>query len=123
MGFVLVAGVKRKDNGMSQPLQMSYPLRFVNGLPVMVEQDSAQEIAECVEVILRYPAGSCVDLPEFGIPDPTFAQNGLDLDVVRDVVEEWEPRAEAVLERDPRFLADALDAVTVTVKPTGAPRA
>lgn len=108
---------------MKAPQQMSYPLRFVNGLPVMVDQDSPQEIGECVEVILRYPVGSCVDLPDFGRPEVTFEQSGVDLDVLRDVVQEWEPRAEAFLDRDPAFLADALDEITVTVKPTGAPRA
>lgn len=73
--------------------QLAYPLRFVNGLPVTVPQDSDEEIRQCVAVILAYPEGACLDLPEFGVPDPTFEQNGIDTATVQRVVERWEPRA------------------------------
>lgn len=60
-----------------------------------VEQDSDADIQGCVTVIASTPVGSLLDEPEFGIPNPVFAQLGADTDAdwLVDAVSEWEPRA------------------------------
>jgi phage baseplate assembly protein W len=70
------------------------PFRLVGGRVAVVEQDSIEEITQCVEACLSTRLGSLVDLPEFGIPDELFKQiPDVDIDAVRAAVEECEPRA------------------------------
>jgi phage baseplate assembly protein W len=64
----------------------------------VVEQDSEEDVTNCVEVLLRYSIGFRIDVPEFGIPDPTFTEVPLDLKTVRGAIVEWEPRASALVE-------------------------
>lgn len=58
-----------------------------------VEQDSREEIAQCVYVICATPLGSRSDQPEFGISDVAFRKGGVDLTEIRAAIERWEPRA------------------------------
>lgn len=57
----------------------------------VVEQDSDEEILQCVKAIVRTPIGSHIDDPELGIQDPTF--DGVDPEVLTDQVLISEPRA------------------------------
>ena len=59
---------------------------------VVTEQDSVDEIAYCAYAALICPQGFRVELPEFGLPDPTFSWP-VDVDLIRETVTEWEPRA------------------------------
>jgi phage baseplate assembly protein W len=63
-----------------------------------VEQNSAEEIEQCVEAILRTMIGSRIDAPEFGIPDETFAQLGPEpsAEVYLNAIAEFEPRARMI---------------------------
>jgi hypothetical protein len=78
----------------------AYPFRFGSPGAVVNEQDSLDEIADAALVALICPAGFRVELPEFGLPDPTFT-GPVDVDVIRRTVEVWEPRAFAQLEAQP----------------------
>lgn len=71
------------------------PFRAENGSVAQVEQDSVEDIEDCVEAVLRTPEGSRVEVPDFGIPDATFEQLGPDLSAKTYLaaVDEWEPRA------------------------------
>ena len=109
---------------MSRVQQLAYPLRFVSGRPVMVDQDSPQEIRQCVQVVLAYPLGGCIDLPEFGRPDPTFSQtgpNGPDPVELEAVIDRWEPRATGAVIAG-TVDQDGITGLTVTLTP-GGPRA
>lgn len=77
---------------------LALPVRFVGGAAVTVEQDSTDEIAQCVETILRYRPGQRPELPDFGVADPTFQMAPIDLDRARAAVLEWEPRARTIIE-------------------------
>lgn len=93
--------------------RLRFPLRFTNGRTELVEQDSIEEIAQCVEIILRTPRGQRLDLPDFGIPDQAFRENGADLVALRSAIEQYEPRAAVVLEHD-GVIERLVDRVTVT---------
>lgn len=69
------------------------PFRFATPEAAVVEQDSIDEIAYCAYAILACPLGFRVDLPEFGLPDLTFTQQPVDVQIVAQAIEEWEPRA------------------------------
>lgn len=65
-----------------------------------VREDSPDEIAQNVEVILRTRLdddgiGERLATPDFGTPDPTFV--GFDADTALDVVRTYEPRADVAV--------------------------
>lgn len=81
------------------------PFRFATPHAAVVEQDTVEDVSNCVYAILVCPLGFRVELPAFGIDDPTFAMPGPELDELRDEIETWEERAGIVLDAHP----DALD--------------
>lgn len=93
--------------------RLRFPLSFKYGRLELVEQDSLAEIAQCVEIILRTPRGHRLDLPDFGVPDQAFRENGADLVALRAAVEQYEPRAAVALEHD-GLIEQLVDHVTVT---------
>jgi hypothetical protein len=56
---------------------------------------------------LLCPLGSRVELPTFGIPDPSFTQGLPSTDVIEAALAEWEPRSQQIVSSEP----DALDAL------------
>jgi phage baseplate assembly protein W len=67
---------------------------------VYVEQDSDEEVMDCVEVLLRTPVGSREEIPDYGTPDYVFRQGGVEISDLTGTIEHWEPRAGALLETD-----------------------
>ena len=65
-----------------------------------VDQDSKDEIAQCVYAILATEPGTRTELPEFGFASQLFRQGGVDLEELRQAVEEWEPRAQILTESE-----------------------
>lgn len=66
----------------------------------VVEQDSEEDIANCVETILRCPQGFRDDSPGFGLPEQAFSLQPLDIVAIRTEVTRQEPRSSvAVFER------------------------
>jgi len=72
----------------------SLPLRFDSGLQqfVVTEQDTEDELRDCVELIVRYTEGDRPEKPEFGLPDQTFAMPTPDEDLIREAIARWEER-------------------------------
>lgn len=100
---------------MAEVPHFALPFRYANGRPVVVEQDTPEEVAACVEAILRTEPGERPDLPAFGAPDLTFSSTPLDLDVLAQAVETWEPRARFLLEEAPDTLDAAVRRVRLTL--------
>lgn len=69
------------------------PFRFVNGAAVVFEQDTTDEILSCVLAIMLCPLGYRVELPTFGITDPTFTQMPVNTAELELVLDTWEPRS------------------------------
>lgn len=74
------------------------PFRVENGAIAVVEQDSNEEIEDCVESILRTFVGTRIDNPDFGIPDEAFFQQtpSASAQVYVAAIEEMEPRAQVL---------------------------
>lgn len=62
-----------------------------------VEQDSIEEVEQCVEAVVRTPLGHRDIAPEFGIPDQAFDVNP---QALHDAIDECEPRADTTIERE-----------------------
>lgn len=102
---------------MSAIPHFALPLRLAGGTFATVEQDTVDDVAACVEAIVRYPRGHRTDVPEFGIDDPVFALDGADPEDLLDDVREWEPRADLLVEDLGNDGAEAfLQQVAITVR-------
>lgn len=73
--------------------QIQYPFRIQGGEVSCIEQDSSDDIFQNAITVMRYREGERSNLPEFGIPDPVFAQNGISGDTIATAVRRWEPDA------------------------------
>lgn len=84
--------------------QLAYPFEITaSGAVREVEQDSLDEIAMSIEIILRYPLGYRDELPEFGIPDLGFRESTEDIAaMLADYVTRWETRAPVFIEEQPQ---------------------
>jgi phage baseplate assembly protein W len=75
---------------------LKFPLRLVNGALATVEQDSLDEVRQCVFRLVRTPRGARPLAPEVGVDDPSFTA-GVDPDVLASQLmddENGEPRAQ-----------------------------
>lgn len=88
------------------------PFQFVSGGAAVVEQDTADEIMTCVLAVVLCPRGFRVELPTFGIPDPTFTERTANADVIEAALAEWEPRTQELVTSEP----NALDAFVSDVR-------
>lgn len=74
---------------------------------VTVEQDSLDDIANCVEAILRTPLGFRDDATDLGSPDYTFASLPVGADTIAENISVQEPRVDILV----RESIDRLDAL------------
>lgn len=73
---------------------LAIPLRFNGGQWVVVEQDSEEEVAQCVQTVCAFERGYRIEDPDFGINDPTFTTMPIDTSDIARALEEYEERAE-----------------------------
>ena len=99
-------------------LNLPFALTGEHGTSVdVVDQDTPDDIANCVEAILRYTPGQRQMNPGFGVTDQTFRRDP-DLDEIRDQISEHEPRAAAAVEdmSDELMQAQTIDEATRVVR-------
>jgi hypothetical protein len=92
---------------------LSLPVRISGGAFAWHQQDTVEELATNVGVIVSFPVGSRLEDPEFGIDDPEFREIPANWDDVQDAVAAYEPRAEMQIEQDP---VDPLDPTATQVR-------
>lgn len=68
------------------------PFQFHNGSALCVDQDSDEDILQCVSAIVRTPRGFRIELPDFGVPSQVLAEDPKVSEVER-ALELYEPRA------------------------------
>ncbi len=95
--------------------KLKVPFCISGSAAEVVEQDELDELAQCVEAIVRCPLGYREDEPEFGMDDQAFLENGIDSEELRSVIERWEPRADLLVESE---LQDLMNTVTINVTTT-----
>lgn len=95
------------------------PFRWgTDGHPVVVEQDSWDDVANCVLNIMDTTVGRRIESPGFGIADPTFEAQPINLAAITEAVIQQEPRAALLMEQNPdqldSLIADVLAQLTTT---------
>src|SRR3954447_13084046 len=98
------------------------PFRFesVKGVleAAVHEQDTVDEIATCVEVVIRCPIGFRDELPEFGVPTTAlFNQAPLDLAKARGAVNRWEPRADVDYSESGSIFDEGIRNIGIQIQP------
>lgn len=105
---------------MTRLPHFGHPFRFENGRAVVVEQNSLDDVATCVETIVRYRQGDRIAVPNFGIDDLTFTEGDLDLDAMVQAIERWEERVDVLISEAPDRFDELVRFVRVQVT-RGAP--
>jgi hypothetical protein len=72
---------------------LAMPLQVINGQWVTVEQDTDDEVAQCVGNICAFERGFRIEDPGFGIRDPTFTMMPIDTVDLEDTLIKYEDRA------------------------------
>lgn len=80
-----------------------------------LEQDTQDEVSQCVEVLLSTVEGQRLELPGYGIPDPTFSPV-ISVHEMDARIAEWEPRAIALLDADVDLLQVLAHKVEVQIE-------
>lgn len=70
---------------------LAFPIRFVNGRPVTVEQDSPQHMRDRIHVTVRTKIGDLLHDPTFGIPDQMLRVQRVDIDELAAALANSEP--------------------------------
>lgn len=83
--------------------------------PVVVEQDTSEDIAACVYRICVCTEGFREDQPEFGISEPVFTTVPLELEGLVGSIERWEPRAELEVSEQAEAASQALRQIGIEV--------
>lgn len=80
---------------MASVPQLKFPFSVIDGKVATVEQDSIEDVKQCVLACLSTPKGSRAADPEYGIRAGLFSKQarGLDITAILSAVEEAEPRA------------------------------
>lgn len=107
---------------MADVPHLRVPLEFVGGKLAVVEQDSTEEVTQCVEAVLRYRKGERLTRPSFGVGDLTFRPilpSGLRVDDLAAALEEHEPRLGVLIEQSAVSSSDAIMGVALRVRMTG----
>lgn len=68
--------------------------------PKETEQDSDDEILDCVQVLLMTLPSQRIDIPEYGMPEQAFLEGGADSSQIMSTIKRWEPRVNLVLSVD-----------------------
>ena len=69
------------------------PFQVLGTSIALIEQDTIEEIAQCVYTVLATELGSRDEEPEFGVTDQAHRKLGADFNEIEQAIDEWEPRA------------------------------
>lgn len=94
------------------------PFRFVTlagGIQVAVnDQDTEEEIHDCVEAIIRYEAGQRPEAPDFGIDAQVF-HVPVDPQPILEQIRDNEPRVDALVSSEPDLIDNLITHVVVSI--------
>lgn len=83
---------------------MPFRLGSINGAAIVNEQDSSEDIINCIEAIIAFPIGSREELPEFGIPDILFREiTESQVPELQEAIARWETRIDLIASEEPTF--------------------
>lgn len=99
-----------------------YPFDFTPSGAEVNEQDSLDDVFDCVQAIVACPVGTRNEEPAFGIPNLLGAQAPLNVTGLERAIQRWEPRAAAIAREYPDLLNEAFRHVQINVSAVQADR-
>jgi len=82
-----------------------------------VEQDTIEDVINCIIESIIVQTGTRVEAPTFGVPDQVFELQPLNLDLIIRSIELWEDRANQIMTQNvddkDALIAQILDAVSL----------
>lgn len=93
------------------------PFRLHGSSFAEVEQDSMDDIANCVHAAIRTPTGFRKEIPTFGTTDMTLQPQPVTTEEVIDQIGTHEDRANTIMEQHPNYLNKLIAEVTAKVSP------
>lgn len=90
---------------MTDVPHFAFPFHIQGSSFAEVEQDTVEDVVAGVALVLAYRPGEREMLPEFGVPEPVFDVQPVEIGELRDAILRWEPRAAT----DFGLSADSLD--------------
>ena len=76
------------------PPKIKMPFRIEGSSTGLIEQDTPDEIAQCVYTILATEIGTRDEMPDFGISDQAHLKGGADIGEIAQAIEDWERRVD-----------------------------
>ncbi len=74
---------------------LAVPFRFDSGVVATVEQDSPDDVAQSVRVLVTTERGSRIEVPGYGLHSPLGQQSTSPItNEILGAVTQWEPRAQ-----------------------------
>lgn len=74
-----------------------FPFQLNGDAFAVVEQDTPQEVQQCVEILLLTPVDSRLVLPDYGTPETLYTQLPVNVPAILAKLNNWEPRAAVAL--------------------------
>ena len=108
-----------RQNEVETPhLQVPFQLGGLKGGAFVNEQDSTEDVLDCIMAIVAYPIGTCTVIPGFGIPDIVFKQITVAgvATSLQQALRQWEPRSDTVVAEDPVGYDELVRRITINVR-------
>lgn len=94
----------------------SYPFHIANGSVAVHEQDTYEDVAQSVAIILASQRGDRIELPEFGVESPLFKSESVGrASEYLGVIDQWEPRAQATLQINVDNMDDTIQIINAQI--------
>src|SRR4051794_33709970 len=88
------------------------------GAADVIEQDSIEEIAQCVQVLVSTRLGERIEIPNYGIPDQVMTVESVARTAsLATQIERWEPRARVAVNAAPDDVDELIRILGVKVRP------
>ena len=106
----------RQRDVQNPHFQVPFKIGGINGGAFVNEQDSVDDIVDCIKVIIAFPIGSRQDAPSFGIPDLLFRPiTEQKIAQVKAAVVRWEDRAMIDVDGAPLLTDELVTKIIVKV--------
>lgn len=93
----------------------NFPFALSGSSVSVVEQDTIDDIINCVEVALLTHVGYRPEAPRFGVPDFAFLKQPIGRDYILQILQTQEPRAALAIQESPDPFDQLIDRILVEI--------
>lgn len=93
----------------------NFPFAIRGSSVAVVEQDTLDDIYNCITVIILTHVGWRPEAPKFGVPDFTFLKQPIGRDHILQILQTQEPRAALAIQESPDVFDELIDRILVEI--------